>query len=295
MAWYPGAKKREIRKHRTRIQGPRRVINHVAVSNGKSLYGYFSLPSTNVCSHFYVAKDGTVEQYVSTAYRAPANYQANDDSISIETAGGVTDANSEPWTPQQVVALIKLHRWIHDAHDIPMVMLPDSKSGRRGVGYHRQGIDPWRVSGGEYWSTARGKICPGSKKISQLPGIVRLAKEDDEDMPTAREVADELASNNKYLEAIGATTHHNVWLRPNEAVGDQSYRTTLTQTRQHALEATAQLAALTTAVNALAAKSGASPEELAAIQAAADAGATAALQRIIEDARVEVVVQSPEE
>jgi hypothetical protein len=34
------------------------------------------------------------------------------------------------------------------------------------------GCDPWRVSGGELWSKAYGKVCPGDRRIDQLIDVV---------------------------------------------------------------------------------------------------------------------------
>ena len=69
--------------------------------------------------------------------------------------------------------------------DIPCRAVLDSKPGRRGVGHHRLGIDPWRVSAGELWSTARGKACPGDRRIAQLPDVIAAAQRllDDPDAP----------------------------------------------------------------------------------------------------------------
>jgi len=72
MAWYPGAIRKEIKKFRTPMRVTNRAfILHVAVSEAASLYGYFS--GAAVASHFYVRKNGTVEQYVDTRFQAPAN------------------------------------------------------------------------------------------------------------------------------------------------------------------------------------------------------------------------------
>jgi hypothetical protein len=120
--------------------------------------------------------------------------------------------------------------------------------------------------------------------------VMAIAREDD--MPTAEEIAATLATHDGYLESLAGVIRHNVWLAPNEAVpGEPSYRTTLTQTREHVLAHTAQLAALTAAIEALAAGTGTSPEELAAIREAADQGASDALERMIDEARVELVAE----
>ncbi|PZF84150.1 peptidoglycan recognition protein family protein [Jiangella anatolica] len=174
MAWYPGAIRKEITKFRTPLLIRRGVCLHVAVSEGSSLYSFFS--GAAVCSHFYVRKDGTVEQYVDTKYQAPANLYGNKSLISVETQGGVRNADSEPWTAAQVESLAKICAWANQTHGIPLVQMPDSKPTTKGVGYHRLGVDPYRVDGGEKWSNAYGKVCPGAAKIKQVPAVIARAR-----------------------------------------------------------------------------------------------------------------------
>lgn len=132
--------------------------------------------------------DGVVWQWQSLGYQADANLQANPIAISIETADNAPASASDilKWTPKQVDALARLIAWLcsKSAHSecpsdwtchtsgIPLKLVNDSKPGRRGVAYHRQGIDPWRVSGGQQWSTSYGKECPGPKRIGQLTSEV---------------------------------------------------------------------------------------------------------------------------
>jgi hypothetical protein len=146
---------------------------------------------TGVESHFGVGGiwgsdkghdlDGVVYQWQDLTYRADANLDGNHRLISIETADNAprSAADIEPWTAKQCTAIIKLVAALCRRYDIPAKLVPDSKSTRRGIGYHRQGINPWRVSGGELWSSAQGKECPGDRRIAQLrsviiPGVQRV-------------------------------------------------------------------------------------------------------------------------
>lgn len=171
MAWFPGAIKKEITKHRTPLTLYNRVNLHVAVSESESLYGFFS--GAVVVSHFYVRKSGVVEQYVDTKYRAAADLQGNDATISIETQGGLFNPQSEPWTEAQLVSLAAIYKWARETHGIENKIAADSLPGEssRGLSWHRLGVDPWRKSGGLKYSNARGKICPGDAKIAQIPSI----------------------------------------------------------------------------------------------------------------------------
>lgn len=190
MAWFPGAIRKVVTRHRTPITRHRGVCLHVAVSEAASLFGYFNQPG-NPTSHFYVRRDGTAEQYVDTQLRAPAQLEGNPTMIGIETQGGVLNPDTERWTPDQVNTLANLARWCHDVHGIPLVAMPDSRPERTGIGWHRLGIDPWRVDGGERWSEHYGKICPGAGKIAQIPNIITLATGGD-DMANADEVLSNL-------------------------------------------------------------------------------------------------------
>jgi hypothetical protein len=172
----PGAAWRPIpvSPSRPRRAKGRAVVFHVAASEATSLFGYFSTASVD--SHFYVARDGTIEQYVDTDLQAYASLAANASTISVETQGGVTNPDGEPWTEAQVQSLARIARWAHDTEGVPLTLMPDSRPSSRGVGWHRLGIDPWRITGGEVWSSSRGKLCPGAAKIGQVPRVVALAQ-----------------------------------------------------------------------------------------------------------------------
>jgi hypothetical protein len=127
-------------------------------------------------SHFGVggpadgALDGTVYQWVDTDDQADANLQGNHRLISIETSDGGDETN--PWSDKQLDAITDIIVWACQTYAIPTTLIADSTPGQRGIGYHRQGVDPWRVAGGEKWSKANGKVCPGDVRIDQLVNAV---------------------------------------------------------------------------------------------------------------------------
>lgn len=118
--------------------------------------------------------DGVIYQWMDTEDKADANLEGNHRLISIETADNAPRSASDikPWTPKQCAAIIRLVARLCKRYDIPAVLVPDSRPNRRGIAYHRQGINPWRVSGGELWSGARGKECPGDERIRQIEQII---------------------------------------------------------------------------------------------------------------------------
>jgi hypothetical protein len=198
MAIYPGATKKlldmQYLSGKT-IASYNRVNLHVQAGTG-SLYGFFNHEG-RASSHFWVSYSGKVEQYVDTKYRAEADLDGNDATISIETEGGTgSKADSDPWKDAQVEAIIDLVAWITKTHKIPVRLVKDAypaADSSRGVSWHRCGIDgnfpelpdiragrKQRGGGGQmYYSSSTGKVCPGGGKIKQIPYIVdRINGED---------------------------------------------------------------------------------------------------------------------
>jgi len=133
-----------------------------------------------------------VKQWQDMAFTADANLDGARRVLSIENADkgpgfpAWSGSDVPGFTKVQMDQLVDLVAWLcsKEAHSacpadwtchkvgIPAALIPDSKPGRRGIGYHRQGIDgslpDMRVSGGEKWSESRGKICPGDRRVAQI-------------------------------------------------------------------------------------------------------------------------------
>lgn len=155
------------------------VILHVAVSEAASLAGWFNNPSAGASSHFYVRRDGTIEQYIDLDYISWANGAGNPRSITVETQGGA----SGEWSPAQHAANVKIIVFASQRYGVPLVQMTNSKKTSRGVGYHLLGVPANRMqklmgrsqTGGELWSSSVGKVCPGPDRIRQIPSIVSEA------------------------------------------------------------------------------------------------------------------------
>lgn len=141
---------------------------------------------TGTESHFGTSGSGETRQWQDTDYTADANYRGSSTVISIENADhgpefprwNTAGDNVPPFTPAQIEANAQIIAWAHKEHGIPIALIPDTKPGRRGVGYHAQGVPGnGLVPGGVSWSKARGKVCPGRKRIAQIPQIIRRAQE----------------------------------------------------------------------------------------------------------------------
>jgi hypothetical protein len=136
-------------------------------------------------SHFGFGGNGECWQWQDTAYRAAANYQGNWHIISGEFADigpefpkwNTSDGSAVPaFTPAQFESAAQWVAAMCKAHNIPPVVITDSRVGQRGVGWHRLGVPGYMAPGAEQWSTAQGKVCPGNRRIAQIPAIVTRAQ-----------------------------------------------------------------------------------------------------------------------
>lgn len=180
---YPSAKWRPIARNftnrpRARTRG---VILHTTASKtATSMFGWFSNLLAKASSHVHIADDGTIEQYVDLDRIAWTTGAASNTTIGIETQGDGTD----PWTPAQLAALEDFLVYVCRRYKIPARMMTSSRSSEKGIGWHRLGIDGnfpaagilrgrnQRGGGGESWSSSRRKVCPGDKRIEQIPALV---------------------------------------------------------------------------------------------------------------------------
>jgi hypothetical protein len=175
MAWYPGAVKMELQPEsdaQPAIRPTQLIFHSIAAPwDERRLYEYWKPSSLE--SHFGLDYDGSIGQYIGTETRADANAQANrrpdgTGAVSVESASNTSA--SDPWTPEQVEALIQLGVWAHKhpRHNIPLRICRTHNDP--GIGYH---------SRFPQWSTS-GTACPGPARIRQFhedvfPGIVARA------------------------------------------------------------------------------------------------------------------------
>lgn len=115
-----------------------------------SLYGWFSRAGNDICSHFQVASDGTIEQYLDTDRVGYAQFSGNAYAVSVETEDDRDP--SKPWTPQQVASIVRLADWLN----VPARVSPNGPGG--GIGWHSLYAD-WNQS---------GHNCPGPVRIDQI-------------------------------------------------------------------------------------------------------------------------------
>lgn len=186
MARMPGTTWKPLTINYTkRTTAKTRVILHVADSVAASLYGWMSNPTARASCHLYVDRSGRIEQYVDTDHISWTSGEGNYNSIGVETQGKADGT----WTDAQRDALARIIAWAHQVHGVPLRLMESSRSSEHGVGWHRLGVDGrWfpdlpsmlagrtQRGGGEKWSSATGKTCPGDDRIPQIPGILDAAK-----------------------------------------------------------------------------------------------------------------------
>ncbi|WP_121713225.1 N-acetylmuramoyl-L-alanine amidase [Streptomyces sp. E5N91] len=174
MAWYPGATKMELQPESDAQPAirPTQFILHsiVAPWTPRRTYEYWR-DSTNLESHFGLGYDGSLGQFIGTETRADANGPANrradgTGAVSLESASNLQA--SDPWTDEQVEAIIQLGVWLHEKHGIPLRVCRSSADP--GYGYHRLHT-AWNPD---------AHSCPGDARVKQFrevvfPGIVARA------------------------------------------------------------------------------------------------------------------------
>jgi hypothetical protein len=213
MAWYPGATKMELQPESDSQPAirPTQFIVHsiVAPWTPQRTYEYWR-DSTNLESHFGLGYDGSLGQYIGTETRADANAAANrradgTGAVSLESASNLQA--SDPWTPAQVESLIRLGVWLHEEHGIPLRICRTADDP--GFGYHRL-FDAWNPS---------AHSCPGDARVTQFktvvfPGIVARAAGapiEEDDMPTAAEVAKAVLTLDGVISVPGAPATNPTW------------------------------------------------------------------------------------
>ncbi len=213
MAWYPGARKMELQPEsdaQAAIVPTQFIVHSIAAPwTVQRIYEYWR-DSTNLESHFGLAYDGDIGQFIGTETRADANASANVRAVSIETASNLD--HTDPWTSQQVEQLVRLGVWLHQRHGIPLrICRSDTDPG---YGYH--GLF------GE-WSLG-GTACPGPERIRQFkevvfPEIKRRAEGgapvEEDDMPYTPEQLTAIVSEAVKSVDVRDTIAYAVWYKLN--------------------------------------------------------------------------------
>jgi peptidoglycan hydrolase-like protein with peptidoglycan-binding domain len=113
------------------------LILHHAVADG-SLHDWFDNPASGVSAHFWVSRDGRIEQYVDTDWQAWHAMQLNDSYIGVETEGCTVEPFDEPMPDPMVEALVDLYAEGNRRHGWPHALAEGD--GQPGFGTHKMAV-----------------------------------------------------------------------------------------------------------------------------------------------------------
>jgi N-acetylmuramoyl-L-alanine amidase len=113
------------------------LILHHQAGNG-SLFNFFNRSSSQVSAHFWVSKNGLIEQYVDTSRVAWHGRSLNSRYVGVETEGCPTNPWAEPMTSAMVNSLARLYAEGRDRHGWSNALA--NADGQRGFGFHRMAV-----------------------------------------------------------------------------------------------------------------------------------------------------------
>lgn len=158
MPWFDCAVRRPISTNTGGSLGPNLgLILHHAVMNG-SLFNFFNNSANQVSAHFWVAKDGTIEQYVDTNVVAWHGRSLNSRYVGVETEGCVSPPYAEPMTDAMVNGLARIYAEGARRHGWPKAL--SNADGVAGFGYHRMAVNT---------------ACPCDVRLAKRPDILNIA------------------------------------------------------------------------------------------------------------------------
>lgn len=181
--WYPGNTiKRDM--------GSRQIIKPVGLVLHTAVTGASALPPTGDTKwNWYLNKQGELQQYYAANEATAAHVDGNKWQVNGQWRGFLAleswdgyntpvwprkQADSDPgggpaWTPEQVESIIRLIVWLHKEWSVPLVKATGVQG--EGIGYHSQYLRPKPQ---KRWTSSH--VCPGRKRIAQVPGIIAEAK-----------------------------------------------------------------------------------------------------------------------
>ncbi|NUT08187.1 MAG: hypothetical protein HOV76_32440 [Hamadaea sp.] len=169
------------------------VGNRAARRKGRGLIGHIAVVNTALLTpgplatrpsdwHFYLPKNPyptgeRFAQFIDLDLQCWSSAAGNATCPAFESEGGVGADVNGPWTDNQIEAAAMILAYLHRSEGVPLQDMGNSLPTSRGFGVHRYGIDPYRVAGGEKWSSVYAKACPGDARVRQIPQIVARAQQ----------------------------------------------------------------------------------------------------------------------
>lgn len=151
------------------------IVCHTMVGYLLSTHRYFSKPEVTVESTVGIGGkydapelDGAIYQWMLFTERADAQYQGNPYCASIENSDGGGTRYKERFSPKQAEANAQVLAAWCVRYKRPVALIRRTRVTEYGIGYHRQGVDPYRLLGDDKWSLVYSKECPGFERSRQL-------------------------------------------------------------------------------------------------------------------------------
>ena len=269
MPHYPGSTSRPVPSHGGPASSHMGLVVHIT-TNDYDPYGFFSNPANQASSNYWVAADGAVSEYVNPDLSAWAQANGNGSFVSVETSGKV----GTPMTDAQVTAVAALYAWGHATYGWPLQLTNNPNTP--GLGYHSMGGAAWG-----------GHPCPGDARRAQLPAVLARATNpastpgDDMTPDQARQLSE---VHDGLLSPLPGAFVSDPGGHPLAPVQLAAWAGRWALINEGGLaKVSEQLDRLKEQVVALAAvpPAGGAPVDLAAVKAAADAGAAAAVERLL--------------
>ena len=236
----------------------RGLVVHIAEGSYEGTIAWQKNPDANVSSHFIVGLDGRIAQMVDTDRTAWTQRAGNGHWLSVENAGHTP----KPLTAAQVEANAQLLARAHTAYGVPLQLAanPDGK----GLGHHSMGCN-WP---GGAWGHCD---CPGAAIIAQKQAIL--------DRAIAITEGDDMALTDRDAQALIWRTEAILHNRPTVADGP---------TKGERNDLHDALAALSAATGVAL-----TPEDLAAVSAAAEHGAEQGVHDQLDGAALTTTIDTP--
>lgn len=249
-----------------RLSDVRGLVLHIASGFYDGTIAWQRNSSADVSSHFIVARDGRCAQMVDTADRSWAQRSGNSTWLSVELEGFAPDdplhAKHPGWerlTDAQLEVCARLFAKAHQVHGTAKVplQLATSPAGR-GLGHHSMGAE-----NGYDWGHSQ---CPGAAIKAQKPAILARAQAIASGATTPATEDDMQLTDTVKLPAS---------VYP-EGGATATVETILGWSNGRIIRLEGTVAKLVDLAKAIAAKVDIDPAELAQVEAAAKAGASAA-------------------
>lgn len=154
----PAARQEPVPSHGGAMSAHLGLILHVT-TNHFDPGPYFSDPSHQASSTWWISDQGALYEYVDADLRAWAQADGNSTYNSVETSG----TPDQPLTPAQVETCAQLYAWGARQFGWPLQLA--EQPGERGFGWHGMGGQAW---GGHF-------SCPGDPRKAQRHGILERA------------------------------------------------------------------------------------------------------------------------